>query len=81
MIQSELDFRPVQIITGHVIYNSLYKYWPDETAYVLGKNQNWNDNGILEFTDSITSATIFIKVTANRRVGKLCWKIPTVCCT
>ena len=29
-MHSELDFRPVQIITGHVIYNRPYKYWPDE---------------------------------------------------
>ena len=29
-MHAELDFRPVQIITGHVIYNSPYKYWPDE---------------------------------------------------
>ena len=29
-MHSELDFRSVQIITGHVIYNSPYKYWPDE---------------------------------------------------
>ena len=27
---SEVDFRPVRIITGHAIYNSPYKYWPDE---------------------------------------------------
>ena len=25
-MHSELDFRPVQIIKGHVIYNSPYKY-------------------------------------------------------
>ena len=30
IMHSELDFRPVQIIIGHVIYNSPYKYWPDE---------------------------------------------------
>ena len=29
-MHSELDFRPVQIITGPVIYTSPYKYWPDE---------------------------------------------------
>ena len=29
-MHSELDFRPVQIITDPVIYNSPYKYWPDE---------------------------------------------------
>ena len=34
-MHSELDFRPVQIITGHVIYNSPYKYWPDEN-YLAG---------------------------------------------
>ena len=32
ILHSELDFRPVQIITGHVIYNSPYKYWPDENG-------------------------------------------------
>ena len=32
-MHSELDFRPVQIITGHVIYNSPYKYWPDENGH------------------------------------------------
>ena len=30
MMYLKLEFRPVQIITGHVIYNSPYKYWPDE---------------------------------------------------
>jgi hypothetical protein len=29
---SELDSRQVQIITGHVIYNSTYKYRPDENC-------------------------------------------------
>ena len=29
-MHSELDFRSVQIITGHVIYNNPYKYWPVE---------------------------------------------------
>ena len=31
-MHSELDFRPVQIITGHAIYNSPYKYWPAENG-------------------------------------------------
>ena len=29
-MHSELDFRPFQIIKGHVVYNSPYKYRPDE---------------------------------------------------
>ena len=32
ILHSELDFRPVQILTGHVIYNSPYKYWPNENG-------------------------------------------------
>ena len=31
----ELESRPVQIIKGHVIYNSPYKYWPDENSQCL----------------------------------------------
>ena len=31
-MHSELDFRPVQLITSHVIYKSPYKYWPDENG-------------------------------------------------
>ena len=31
-MHSQLDFRPVQIITDHVIYNSPYKYWPAENG-------------------------------------------------
>ena len=54
-MHSELDFRPDQIITGHVIYNSTYKYWPDEngqksTIKLIGKNtrgkfltHSWNN--------------------------------------
>ena len=34
IVHSELDFRPVQIITGHVIYNNPYQYWPDENDIV-----------------------------------------------
>ena len=36
-MHSELDFRPVQIIAGHVIYNSPYKYWPNENDLYLDK--------------------------------------------
>ena len=31
-MHSGLDFRPVQIITGHVVYNSPYKYWVSENG-------------------------------------------------
>ena len=31
-MHSELDFRPIQIITGLLIYNSPNKYWPDENV-------------------------------------------------
>ena len=30
IMHSELDFRPASIITGHLIYNTPYKYIPDE---------------------------------------------------
>ena len=32
IMHSKLDFRPVQIITDHVIYNSPYKYGPAENG-------------------------------------------------
>ena len=32
-MHSLLDSRPVQIITGHVTYNSTYKYWPAENGH------------------------------------------------
>ena len=32
---SKLDLMPVQIITVHVIYNSPYKYWPDENDHSI----------------------------------------------
>ena len=32
ILHSELDFRPVQIITGHVIYKTPNKYWPDKNG-------------------------------------------------
>ena len=40
IMHSELDFRPVQIITGH---NSHYEYWPNESNL----KSEWNiDNYI-----------------------------------
>ena len=33
IMHSKLDFRPVQIITDHVIYNSPYKYGPAENGH------------------------------------------------
>ena len=37
-MHSKLDFRPVQIITDHVIYNSPYKYGPAENGHPLAEN-------------------------------------------
>ena len=45
-MHSELDFRPVQIITGHVTYNSPYEYWPDENDLEGGCGK-WSNNFIL----------------------------------
>ena len=42
MFHSELDFRPVQIITGDVIYKSLYKYWLGENGLSF---TNWKYGG------------------------------------
>ena len=45
IMHSELNFRPVQIITGHLIYNSPYKYWLDENNPNEGKDDlksGWN---------------------------------------
>ena len=39
MMHSELDVRPVQIITGHVIYNSPYKYWLADNGQVNTKQR------------------------------------------
>ena len=36
-----LDFMPVQIITGHVIYNSHYKYWPAERGHTQILVKDW----------------------------------------
>ena len=39
-MHSELDFRPVQVISSHVIYNSPYKYWPYENDLWLDKTSH-----------------------------------------
>ena len=43
-MHSEIDFRPVQIKIGHVIYNSPYKYWPDENGLYLEKRSMKNEH-------------------------------------
>ena len=54
-----LDFRPVQIVTGHVIYNSPYKYWPAEHSH-SGHSCTlvWNSN--LERTLSGSNLEVII---------------------
>ena len=38
IMHSKLNFRPVQIITDHVIYNSPYKYGPAENGHKHRQN-------------------------------------------
>ena len=54
----ELDFRPVQIISGHVIYNSPYKYWPDKNGHVQ-LNEYETASYFLQLSQNMTSNCLF----------------------
>ena len=80
IVHSELDFRPVRIITDHMIYNSPYKYWPAERGPNDLKRHWWI---LVKLWEEAVQIWIFVSVAKQNisnwlRTKEPCWKASAV---